>query len=270
MSPRNPIGAALLSLLLPGLGQLYNGQPRKAYQVWAGGIAILMVATLVKLPTTFWGMVLLWIAGLALYVVAAVDAVRTAKASPEYVLKRFNRWFVYAGLFLAVLIVTQVLDTRTLLGVRAFRTPSEGMEPGLYFNDYFMTRLVTGESYIDNRGDILVFLYPADRQTFYLKRVVGFPGEAIEIADGRLFVDGQLVESPWADYAGHDPRASTINWGPVEAPPNTLVMLGDNLANSADSRAWGPLERELLVGVALYIYYSPDKSRIGKSLRVAE
>jgi len=266
--PRSRAGALVLSLLQPGLGQVYNGQMKKIAAIWAGWIVVLVIARLAGVPFHFWGFVAIGALGFVLYVALAFDAIRVAATLGWYIPKPYNRWFVYVGIIAVVWLAPRVLGMRSAIGIRALKLPTESMSPGLEFGDYFMVRLVAGKNYANNRGDILAFYYPGDNRTIYAKRVVGFPGELVEFRNGRLHIDGRLVRAEWAQYGEHNSRAAGVNFGPYEVPDATLFVIGDNLANSADSRVWGSLPRSNLIGVAQYIYFSRNKNRVGMDLRV--
>jgi signal peptidase I len=124
-----------------------------------------------------------------------------------------------------------------------------------------MARLETPDSYANKRGDVLVFRYPGDNKTTHIKRVVAFSGEVIEIRGGSLLIDGQSVADPWARTIEQSIDDWVTDFGPYTVPEGTLFMLGDNLASSADSRIWGPLPRDNIVGVAEFIYFSWDPRR---------
>ena len=253
---RSPYNAAAASLFLPGLGQLYNGETRKALLVWAGGSVLILLAALFGLLFRFWGMATIIILGFVLWFTALINAVQTAKQLQEYRPTAVNRWFVYVSAVVVAALVS--VPVTGALGARAFRIPSESMLPTLYVGDFIMTRLESPQSYDDKRGDIVVFLYPGDNRTHYVDRVVAFSGETFEIRDRQILVDGQSVEEPWARVLGQSLRNPHYTFGPIVVPEGALFMLGDNLDNSADSRIWGPLPRENIVGVAEYIYFSWD------------
>jgi signal peptidase I len=120
------------------------------------------------------------------------------------------------------------------------------------------------------RGDIIIFEYPKDPDVDYIKRIVGLPGDVIELREKQLFRNGAKVEEPFAQYIAtiaQDPRC--INFGPVTVPENHYFVMGDNRDNSLDSRFWGFVKREAIRAKAWRIYWSSDGtdfrfSRIGR------
>jgi signal peptidase I len=92
------------------------------------------------------------------------------------------------------------------------------------------------------RGQIVVFRHPRDETQNFVKRIVGLPGEAIAIADSRVFIDGEEMDEP---YVGTENR-SAETLGPLAIPPEEYFVLGDNRRNSSDSRHWGTVRRELV------------------------
>lgn len=132
-----------------------------------------------------------------------------------------------------------------------------------------------------HRGDVLVFDPPHEDRLKLVKRLVGMPGDTLEMRDGQLFVDGQPQEEPYVLHSdepdGPHPwmewqrehlvdevdastyRPTRDDWGPLVVPPGRYFMLGDNRERSLDSRFWGLLERWRLEGRASLIYFSYDK-----------
>ena len=105
------------------------------------------------------------------------------------------------------------------------------------------------------RGDIVNFLYPKDKSKQYIKRIVGLPNEKIEIHNGTVFINDSEIEEPYVDQnlnqSKQNTRAQII-------PENQYFVLGDNRDNSSDSRAWGTLQKELIVG-KYYLAYAKAK-----------
>lgn len=101
------------------------------------------------------------------------------------------------------------------------------------------------------RGDVIVFEYPNDLSRDFIKRVIGLPGETVEVKDGSVYVNGQLMPEPF----GPNPGSSTN--GPVTVGPDELFVMGDNRNNSSDSRSWGQLPLKYVIGKALLSYWPP-------------
>ena len=101
------------------------------------------------------------------------------------------------------------------------------------------------------RGDIIVFQDPADAGRKLIKRIIGLPGETVEMADGTVLIDGQVLPEPYLEDSGNYTRAPSV------LPTDQYFVLGDNRNNSSDSRSWGTLPREDIVGRAWLTYWPP-------------
>lgn len=157
--------------------------------------------------------------------------------------------------------------------VQAYKIPSGSMLPTLQVGDHLLVNKlvyglrvpVTGKRYFDfftpERGDTIVFVYPEDPDKDFIKRVVGIPGDVIEIRNKQLFRNGQPVDEEDEPYAQHleplrpGPRD---NWGPETVPERHVFVLGDNRDRSYDSRFWGFVPYENIHGKAFIIYWSWD------------
>lgn len=159
---------------------------------------------------------------------------------------------------------------------QAFSIPSGSMEKTLLVGDYLLVnKLSYGiRSPWDNkvlipigqpqRGDIVVFIYPQDPSKDYIKRIMGLPGERIQIINKKVYINDKLVETPQAQYEDpmvFPPPKSPIenardNFGPVVVPPNSFFAMGDNRDRSYDSRFWGFVPMDNLRGKAMVIYFS--------------
>jgi len=104
------------------------------------------------------------------------------------------------------------------------------------------------------RGDVVVFWYPLDRSKSFIKRVIGLPGESVEIRRGRVFVDGHLLDEPYVppEYA------DLGNYGPFRVPPGEYFVMGDHRASSNDSRIFGPVPDQFIYGKAVFAYWPMD------------
>jgi len=151
--------------------------------------------------------------------------------------------------------------------VQAFKIPSESMENTLLVGDFlFANKFVYGAKlpFMNVRlpsvrsprpGDIIIFKFPGDEKTDYIKRCVAVEGQTVELRGRKLYVDGVLQDEEYAKYH-HGSR-----YGPEVVPKGHIFMMGDNRDNSADSRVWGPLDEDLVLGKAMFIYFSWNPSR---------
>lgn len=102
------------------------------------------------------------------------------------------------------------------------------------------------------RGDVIVFEYPLDTSRDFIKRVIALPGETVEVRNGQVFVDGRRLPEPFG------PNPSARSFGPLRVPPDTVFVMGDNRNNSSDSRTWGPLPMNEIIGEAIVSYWPPQ------------
>ncbi len=105
------------------------------------------------------------------------------------------------------------------------------------------------------RGDVVVFWYPLDRSKSFIKRVVGLPGEMVEIRQGRVYVNGKRLQEPYVP--AHFTDGST--YGPVRVPPDEYFVMGDHRASSNDSRVFGPVPNRYIYGKAVFAYWPMDR-----------
>ena len=193
-----------------------------------------------------------------------------------------STWREYAEAL--VMAVALAMFIRTFV-VQAFKIPSGSMLPTLEIGDHLLVNKfiyglripLVGKRILELRepvrGDVIVFIYPEDRTKDFIKRVIGTPGDRIEVRDKVVFVNGQRIDDPHAFYdppspqALHNPRD---NFGPYVVPPHKVFVMGDNRDHSHDSRFWGPVDIDDILGKAFILYwswdsddFSPRWSRIG-------
>jgi signal peptidase I len=142
---------------------------------------------------------------------------------------------------LGLLVPVGIVGTLLYLS-QPLKVEGSAMLPTLASGDRILVRKRFGTL---KRGDIVVFRYPLDPSMSYLKRVVGLPGESIEIRRGRVLVNGAPIEEPYLDpQLNLDPS----DLAPVRLSDKSYFVLGDNRDNSSDSRVWGPLPGEFIYG----------------------
>jgi len=273
---RRPWVAAALSVVAPGTGHFYDGDPGRGAAAW-------FVAHLVR-HVGLWSILLsdgrLALVGyLASWAVAAavvaIDAGRRALAAPPAPRAWWDRWAVYLAAVPIAIIASSLwmtlIDGR-LVGAMRIRT--DAMAPTFMAGD----RLFASPIWIPHvRGDLVVYRF---WQTRYVKRIAGVPGDTLAMRDGVLRVDGRVVTEPYAVHTGEsdvvDRRfawqrrylvqpaesagyAPTLrHWGPIVVPARNYFVLGDNRGETSDSRYIGFVEDSALIARPLAIYFARD------------
>jgi signal peptidase I len=180
-----------------------------------------------------------------------------------------------------IVIVMIVLLIRAFVA-QAYNIPSGSMKPTLLVGDFILVNKLVYRFSEPKRGDIVVFKYPIDPNIDFIKRIVALPGEEVEVRNNQVFINGKplpLIEVEKGEENGvrkviyeevlpegikhkvqfyEDFPFSKRDFGPVVVPPNHYFVMGDNRDNSEDSRYWGFLPRENIVGKAFVIYFSGD------------
>jgi len=172
---------------------------------------------------------------------------------------------------LAVIIKTSIVE--------AYKIPSASMEDTLLVGDFLIAnKFIYGARlpFLDWRlpaisdpepGDVVIFKWPGDKTTNYIKRCVAVGGQTVEVIDKVVYVDGEKFPDPvhmkFAKPVAERPssgRDTPDNWGPYEVPQGFYFMMGDNRDHSYDSRFWGPVSDDLILGEAMFLHWSwePD------------
>jgi len=105
------------------------------------------------------------------------------------------------------------------------------------------------------RGDLVVFHFPLDRSQSYIKRIIGIPGDLVQIDDGAVLVNGEKLNEPYVP----DEYRDQIAVPKQRVPPGKYFVLGDHRSSSNDSRVWGFVDRTDIYGKAVFVYWPPDK-----------
>ena len=180
-----------------------------------------------------------------------------------------------------VIAVILALFVRTFV-VQAFKIPTGSMENNLLIGDHLLVnKFVFGPSETRaerallpigdiKRLDIVVFKYPEEPERDFIKRVIGLPGETVELRAKKVYINGQALDEPYVHFLeapAHGGEAEVTSfdvrerYGPVTVPPDQYFVMGDNRDNSQDSRYWGFLRRDYVKGKALVIYWSYEAGR---------
>ena len=311
MARRRPLIAALASLVLPGFGQLYNGDLNRAIWLFLGfamlcipaiGLVALYLPDAMMLPTLLLGLV----AALGVWGYAVWDAWRGARDSVGGPAKAWQQSGVYALVFVLCDLLALPQLTRYVREhqVEPFYIPSTSMEPSVRRGD----RIWADKRYNCpgckqgvHRGDIAVFAYPNDRSVRYIKRVIGLPGDQIQLKDRQVWVNGQPLQGAAARSASPptsgapiggteaiDGRTWQVQWvepsvsaSPaaglpplnrvqtvaakelqLTVPDGQVFVLGDNRQSSVDSRNFGTVPMQDILGRARQVWLSADENGV--------
>ncbi len=184
---------------------------------------------------------------------------RNGKAAAPARQKSFARELVET--IVLALILAMVIKTFV---IQAFKIPSGSMLHTLQIGDHILVNKFIYRFTDPRRGDVIVFLYPEDESRDFIKRIIGLPGDTLEVRNRVVYVNGTPLQEPYVIFQGAggfgNPHTPSENFAPVQVPPGKYFMMGDNRDSSMDSRAWGVLDRSKIRGKALVIYWSwrPD------------
>lgn len=186
-------------------------------------------------------------------------------ANKKSTLREYTEAFAIA-ILLALFIRTFV--------VQAFKIPSGSMLPTLQIGDHLLvSKFIYGVKIpfsgktliplkLPQHNDVIVFKYPKDRSVDYIKRVIGIPGDTIQIKNKRVYINTKKIEDPFAHFSSSSielgPQKQRDNFGPVTVPDGKVFVMGDNRDNSHDSRFWGFVDQKDILGKAFIIYWSWD------------
>jgi len=171
----------------------------------------------------------------------------TAPAPPR------SNWGNATRELVETVLLTLVIFFMIRFAVENYRIEGYSMEPNFHDGQFL---LVSRLNYLlgqPERGDVVIFQYPLNPKKNFIKRVIGLPGEKVQIRAGKIFVNDVRVPEPYPyNFANYD-------WGPVTIPPDEYFVLGDNRPESSDSHAWGMLPAKNIIGKAWVSYWPPDE-----------
>jgi len=296
--------ALILSFLLPGLGQLYCGKFRRGLVLFLLSILnVPLILCLFYISTSPVLMPIMLASGAASTVVrlcAIIDAGLLAKrAGPHYQPRNYNRPLVYITVIVASYLlnsgIAYLIKTYT---VEAFVQPSFSSYPTVLPHDRILANKTAYRKQDPQRGDMVVFIPPIDPHQFFVHRVVAVAGDTIELKDNELYINGQKLPRQLIPDSGYEKATLGLpprqyegqvfqevngnsryriflttwpfswklrNFDRITVPPDHCFVLGDNRNASRDSRIFGPIHLDTIIGRADYIYHpARDWSRFGR------
>ena len=286
IQPRKPLVAMLMSLVLPGYGQLYNGQVNKGIWLFLAfalisvpGIAViaLYLPAMLTVPT----LLLSALTAIALWLFGMSDAWRQARHQQNYIPGVWQCSGAYAVVFFLCsgLALPLLINYVRSYQVEPFRIPSGSMAPAVLQGDMLFADkrynragwagLPGGRTSSVARGDIAIFTYPNDRTLKYIKRIIALPGDKVKIHNNEVQVNGVVLAaaSPTSQTAGKQALTELD----ITVAAGQVFVMGDNRSNSTDSRDFGSVPMQDVVGKARQVWFSSGPEgvrwqRLGKVL----
>jgi signal peptidase I len=281
---RKPFSALLLSIV-PGLGQIYNGQLKKGLVFLTIDLLVPIAFGLTGILNKLNGLVTLLFFSLSFIIYRMADGFIQAKKLSNYELKSYNKWYVYLSFVIALGIVRTFLDFPASTGIQTFKIPTPSMNPTMQPGD----RVVASLNYYDNnpiqQGDIVVFNSP--QSGIWTFRVIGLPSDSIEIKEGKVYVNNQLNQlTTTGEYVLDDQEViqyqeqlnstktiktlrykkiimtDTQTFDRIRVPENEYFLMGDNRDNAYDSRFIGTIKKGDILGRVIYSYWADKSDRI--------
>ena len=167
-------------------------------------------------------------------------------------------------------ILREIIETLTLtllmflvirFAVQNFRVDGMSMEPTLHDQEYILVNKAAYVFHAPQRGDVIVFEYPLDPQIDYIKRIIAIPGDVISVVGEKVTVDGVTLREPYVNPSDpFNPFAPIYN---KVIPANDYFVMGDNRGNSSDSRQWGLVPRQNIIGRATFVYWPFNRGNFG-------
>ncbi len=147
---------------------------------------------------------------------------------------------------------------------RPFQVSGQSMFPTFKNGEYVLTNIIALKIGKISRGDVIVFKSPIDKEKDYIKRVIGLPGDTVSLSEGKVFLNNQsLDESPYLSPGYNTGGGAFLDeGGEITVPTDSYFVMGDNRDFSSDSREWGIVTKDKLIGKSLFVYWPLTAFRI--------
>ena len=147
---------------------------------------------------------------------------------------------------------------------RPFEVKGDSMYPNFHDQEYVITNLIALRFTTPKLGDVVVFKAPPDPTKDYIKRVIGVPGDTVQVKDGKVYLNGKLLdESAYLKPDIKTDEGAFLKEGQiVTIPTDEYLVMGDNRVYSSDSREWGFVKKDELIGESLFVYWPVNRMRL--------
>jgi signal peptidase I len=247
---KDPWFAVFLSRILPGLGQLY------IQKLLVGALFLVLIIVCSGLASISFNLLLF------VPFVSAVACYHAFIAFPRRQRPKQGLISIITAFVLVVGLFVNYLPYGIQQTIELFEIPSKSMLPTLQVGDRIFVKKLG--DYSAQRGDLVVFRTPEaarllesepdkNKEEYFIKRVIGQPGQVISVANGVVYIDDQPLQE------GYIAQPPAYEWGPESVPAESYFVMGDNRNNSLDSHVWGFLPKSYVVGRAYKIYWPPGR-----------
>lgn len=265
--------AAILSVFITGVGHLDTEATVRGFVLF---ILEFIVGTCVVMTGVLFsktGLITAILAYLGFKCFVIADAFRVNLRSKRITREKGKGALIFV-LFVGMLILTKAVPLKQIARPKAFRISAPSMAPTLLVGDMILTDKKAFAESGPERGDIVVFRYPKDRELNFIKRCVALGGDVVEIRDKELIVNDVPAPTYGAIFMDSKTLSGRDNFGPMTVPPGKIFTIGDNRDNSNDSRFFGTVKVRDVISKARIVYWSWDKinkrvrwERIGKTIQ---
>lgn len=177
------------------------------------------------------------------------------------------------------LIILDFVETLVLVGAifliiyiflfRPYQVNGLSMDPNFHHGEYILTNIITLKLSPLNRGDVIVFQAPPNTEKDYIKRIIGMPSDRIMLQNGRIYVNNQLID----ENAYLSPSVRTLGGQflrdnqEITVPPGNYFVMGDNREFSSDSREWGYVSKDKIIGKSFVVYWPVEDFKVIKDVK---
>ncbi|MEI6348684.1 MAG: signal peptidase I [Bacteroidota bacterium] len=292
---RNGFIAFIFALLFPGLGQIYNGQLKKAIVFFVLVLIFPISYGLLRTETSFYELLILIIVQLFIQFSVIVDAVIQARRQKEFIPKKYNTWYFYLLIAFSITTVIWFIDFKSILGIQSVHIPTSSNEPTVMIGDNIIVDTKIYNHKNPEYCDLVVFKQ-LDGYTYNF-RVIGKPNDRIRIKNNFLIINdipckyrfiektrandfpifGAInlkFEEEFPDGKKHNIYkleafydSTMTNFENIVVPSDSYFLLGDNRDNAADSRYFGFVRRDAIVGQMIFTLWGKSNNRINVDFR---
>lgn len=242
---KDPWLAVFLSLILPGIGHMY-------LKKWLWGIGLILCWIPLAIISGLSGPLDVILTAI-LWAFACGHVYISSPARRERSLKSIIMVVIAVFVFNGT-VITNIMRWK----IQPFKFPSHSMAPTIQAGDRILVKKPSG--YIPERGDLILFRHPENRELKYLKRAIAFGGESVEIKEGMIYIDGNKLESsPYRNFNYVSVGSFGVKGKPFKVPDHAVFVLGDDSSNSKDSRFWGAVPESDVIGKAFKRYWPPKR-----------